>query len=241
MQPLVEVSNLTKRYRGIKVNGVVKPALDQLSLNLDAGKIIGLLGENGSGKTTLLKILAGVLEPTSGQVSIDGQEIGAKTKALTSFLPDAAWLPESISVDAAIGRHTDYFADFDARKATDLVEFLGLERSLKTNHMSKGMREKLQLALVMSRSARLYLLDEPISGVDPAARQTLLDTILRGWNPESTLFISTHLVTDIEPVLDEAVFLHAGKLFKQGEADELREAYGMSLDLIFRKEYSRVR
>lgn len=239
MAPLVEIKGLSKSYFGSKSKRL--PALDKLDLNLEAGQIIGLLGENGSGKTTLLKILAGVLEPSAGRATIAGHRIGPETKAITSYLPDAAWLPDSISVEVAIARHADFFADFQADKARELTGFLGLELAQKTNHMSKGMREKLQLALVMSRAARLYLLDEPISGVDPAARQTLLDTILRGWNPHSTLFISTHLVTDVEPVLNQAVFLHKGKLLKTGDTDELREDYGLSLDEIFRKEYSNVR
>lgn len=239
MTTLVEIKNLSKRYTGS--NSGRPPALDGLNLNLEAGKIIGLLGENGSGKTTLLKILAGVLEPTAGTVTIGSQPVGPKTKAVTSYLPDAAWLPDATRVDVAIAQHADCFADFQVDKARELAGFLGLELKQRTNHMSKGMREKLQLTLVMSREARLYLLDEPISGVDPAARQTLLDTIMRGWNPEATLFISTHLVTDIETVMDQAVFLHSGKLLMNGDADELREKYGMSLDQIFRKEYSNVR
>lgn len=238
VKPLVEVKHLTKMYGNKK-----RPlkALDDFSLSLKPGRIVGLLGENGSGKTTLLKVLAGMLTPEAGTVTIDGHQPGPETKAITSFQPDTSLLPGSIKAAAAINTYAEFFTDFDVTKARELLDFFGLQPEQKTNEMSKGMREKLQLALVMSRQAKLYLLDEPISGVDPAARQALLDAILRGWNPEATLLISTHLVTDIEQVLDDAVFMHAGKLFKQGEADVLREEYGLSLDQIFRKEYSYVR
>ncbi|MCI6584122.1 MAG: ABC transporter ATP-binding protein [Mobiluncus sp.] len=237
-KPLVKVDSLTKTYGGGRS---VRTALNSLTLDLEPGKIIGLLGENGSGKTTLLKILAGVLTPSAGTATIAGEKPSLKTKSLTSFQPDASVLPNSIKGENAIKMYADFFPDFDAAKAHELLEFLGLETSLKTSEMSKGMREKLQLALAMSRHAKLYLLDEPISGVDPASREALLQTILKGWNPEATLLISTHLVTDIETVLDEVIYLHQGRLFRHAEADELREEYGLSLDQIFRKEYSNVR
>lgn len=218
-----------------------RKALDAVNLQLESGRIIGLLGENGCGKTTLLKILAGLLTVTAGEVSIAGRRIGAKTKAVTSFLPDADFLEKSITPREAFAIYDDFFPDFELEKARSLLAFLGLEENRRYQSMSKGMREKLKLALVMSRRARLYLLDEPISGVDPAAREVLLNTILRGWNPDSTLIISTHLITDIEAVLDEAILMRRGQILMHRNVDELREEYDASLDQIFRKEYANVR
>lgn len=218
-----------------------RKALDAVNLQIESGRIIGLLGENGCGKTTLLKILAGLLTVTAGEVSIAGQRIGAKTKAVTSFLPDADFLEKSITPREAFAIYDDFFPDFELEKARSLLAFLGLEENWRYQSMSKGMREKLKLALVMSRRARLYLLDEPISGVDPAAREVLLNTILRGWNPDSTLIISTHLITDIEAVLDEAILMRHGQILMHRNVDELREEYDASLDQIFRKEYANVR
>ncbi|XCB31044.1 ABC transporter ATP-binding protein [Arcanobacterium hippocoleae] len=261
-ETLVQIQDLTKIY-GVrqKVNKVnknkkaergqygdgdsleisSKTALDSVNLNIESGRIIGLLGENGCGKTTLLKILAGVLQPSAGSVKIAGAEIGAQTKAITSFLPDADFLDKAITPAKAFHLYQDFFPDFDIEKARELLAFLGLHENQRYQTMSKGMREKLKLILIMSREAKLYLLDEPISGVDPAARQALLDTILRGWNPDSTLIISTHLITDIEAILDQAILMRGGKILMYRNVDELREEYGSSLDQLFRKEYANVR
>ncbi len=228
--PLISISHLTKSYRKI-------PALTDVSLDLEAGHIVGLLGENGSGKTTLLKILAGVLAEWTGDVTIDGRAPGAETKAMVSYLPDAEFLNPALTPPAAIDLYQRFFADFDAEKARDLVEFFKLPQDRTLKEMSKGMGEKLRIALVMSRRARVYLLDEPISGVDPAAREVLLDGILHEFDPNALMVMSTHIITDIESFVDQVVFVRGGSILLTGDADDLRSEYGMSLDAIFRKEY----
>lgn len=226
----IEVRNLTRSY------GTV-PALNDLNLTLDAGKIIALFGENGSGKTTLLKILAGVLAEYTGEALIHGNAPGPETKALVSFLPDQSFLPDSVTVAAAIAMYADLFPDFDAPRATSLIEELGIATDRRLKALSKGQREKVQLALAMSRRAKIYLLDEPISGVDPAARDTILGTILSQYEPDALVLISTHLISDIEPVADAAVFLRGGEVILSGDADDLRTESGMSLDQLFRTMY----
>ena len=228
--PLVVVENLTKTYRG-------RPALDGLSLDLPPGRIVGLMGSNGSGKTTLLKILAGVLADYDGRVRIAGHDPGPESKALVSFLPDASFLASGLTASAAIAQYRRFFADFDADKAAELVRFFNLPTDRTLKEMSKGMGEKLRISLALSRRARVYLLDEPISGVDPAARDVILSGILRDFDPEALMLISTHLIADVEPIVDSVVFLHEGGLMLAGDADDLREASGMSLDALFRKEY----
>lgn len=227
----IELRHLTKRYRG-------RPALDELSLRLETGQIVGLVGDNGSGKTTLLKILAGVLADWTGEVTVLGRVPGPETKALVSFLPDASFLADSSTCERAVNQYRLFFEDFEAERAWEMIRFFKLPEDRSLKEMSKGMREKLQVALAMSRNARVYLLDEPISGVDPASREVILRGILDGLDPESLLLISTHLIHDVEPVLDSAVFLHEGRVLLQGEADALREEYGCGLDAIFRKVYN---
>ena len=228
--PLVTVRHLSKTYRG-------RPALRDLSLSLPAGRIVGLMGANGCGKTTLLKILAGVLADYEGQVRVAGHAPGPQSKALVSFLPDAAFIADNLTAERAVAYYARFFADFDADKARDLIRFFKLPADRTIKEMSKGMGEKLRIALTMSRRARVYLLDEPISGVDPAAREVLMNGILTDFNPDSLLLISTHLIADVEPIVDSVVFLHEGGLMLAGDADDLREASGMSLDALFRKEY----
>ena len=228
--PLVVVENLTKTYRD-------QHALDGLSLELPPGRIIGLMGSNGSGKTTLLKILAGVLADYDGRVRVAGHAPGPASKALVSFLPDAEFLAASLTPPRAVAQFSRFVADFDAVKARGLIDFFDLPADRSIKEMSKGMGEKLRIALAMSRRARVYLLDEPISGVDPAAREVLMNGILTDFNPDSLLLISTHLIADVEPIVDSVVFLHEGGLMLAGDADDLREASGMSLDALFRKEY----
>ena len=228
--PLVVVENLTKTYRG-------RPALDGLSLDLPPGRIVGLMGSNGSGKTTLLKILAGVLADYDGRVRIAGHDPGPESKALVSFLPDASFLASGLTASAAIAQYRRFFADFDADKAAELVRFFNLPTDRTLKEMSKGMGEKLRISLAMSRRARVYLLDEPISGVDPAARDVILSGILRDFEPEALMLISTHLISDIESILDEVVMLKEGRLHRAGPVDDLRDEYGMSLDALLRKEY----
>ncbi len=228
--PLVVVRHLTKAYRG-------RPALRDLSLTLPAGRIVGLMGANGCGKTTLLKILAGLLADYDGQVRVAGHAPGPGSKALVSFLPDAELLATSLTPPRAIAQFSRLFADFDADKASRLVDFFGLPADRSIKEMSKGMGEKLRVALVMSRRARVYLLDEPISGVDPAAREIILDGVLRDFDPDALMVISTHLIADVEPVVDSVVFLKDGRLLLAGDADDLRQARSTSLDALFRKEY----
>lgn len=228
--PLVVVDGLTKLYRG-------RPALAGLSLELPAGRIVGLMGPNGCGKTTLLKILAGVLADWTGRVLIDGHEPGPRTKAVVSFLPDAELLAPALTPASAIAQYSRLFADFDARRAGELVARFGLPEDRSLKEMSKGMGERLRIALTMSRRARVYLLDEPISGVDPVTREAILGGILQDFDPGALMILSTHLIADVEAVVDSAVFLKDGRLLLAGDADELRESTGLGLDALFRKEY----
>ena len=229
-QGLVHVDHLTKHYRKT-------PALRDYSLSLDAGHIVGLMGPNGCGKTTLLKILAGVLADYEGTVTIDGHAPGVATKEIVSYLPDADFLNSEWTAADAIRIYSTFFADFDADKAASMVDFFGLPSDRRLSEMSKGMGEKLQISLIMSRRARVFLLDEPISGVDPATRDIILEGILREFNPESLLIMSTHLISDIEHFVDYALFMKEGQVLLQGDADDLRATHGDSLDAIFRKEY----
>ena len=229
--PAIEVTGLTRRYGQV-------PALDNLSLTLAPGRIVGLFGENGSGKTTLFKILAGVLAEYTGRVRIAGFAPGPESKARVSFLPDQSYLPDQMSTASAMAMFTDFFADFDAARAAALVDSFRIDRRRKLKSLSRGQREKVQLALAMSRRAEVYLLDEPISGIAPAARDTILDTILRSYSPDALVIISTHLLADIEPVADTAVFLSRGRVLMAGDADDLRTEHGMSLDHLFRTTYA---
>ena len=229
-QGLVHVDHLTKHYRKT-------PALRDYSLSLDAGHIVGLMGPNGCGKTTLLKILAGVLSDYAGIVTIGGCTPGVATKEIVSYLPDADFLNADWTAEDAIRVYSMFFADFDADKAASMVDFFGLPSDRRLSEMSKGMGEKLQISLIMSRRARVFLLDEPISGVDPATRDIILEGILREFNPESLLIMSTHLISDIVHFVDYALFMKEGQVLLQGDADDLRATHGDSLDAIFRKEY----
>ena len=231
LPPAIDVAGLSKTYRG-------HAALAGLDLALAPGQIVGLMGDNGSGKTTLLKILAGVLAEWSGSVRIAGHEPGAESKALVSFLPDASFLPDSHRPQDSIDQYARFFTDFDRAKAREMIDFFGLpwDRSLK--EMSKGMREKLQISLAMSRRARVYLLDEPISGVDPASRDVILRGILTNFSEDALMLVSTHLIQDVESIVDSVVFLRAGRVLLQGSADELRAEHGLSLDALFRKVYA---
>ncbi|WP_254050429.1 ABC transporter ATP-binding protein [Dietzia sp. WMMA184] len=222
---------------GLRMTYGATTALDGLDIALAPGQIVGLLGENGCGKTTLLKILAGVLAGYSGDVRIAGHVPGPESKALVSYLPDTSFLPDAARVSYCLELYTDFFADFQPEKARDLIGFFGLSESARLKQMSKGMREKVQIALAMSRDARVFLLDEPISGVDPAARQVILDGIVRNLSEDSLLLITTHLVHDLEPILDAAVMMRHGRVLLSGDADDLRGSRGASLDQIFRETY----
>lgn len=231
MSSLVEIKNLTKKYSK-------KTALDGISLNLESGRIIGLLGPNGSGKTTLIKILNGLLVPNDGSVLIDGKEIGHETKAVVSYLPDQTYLNMNQKVCEVISFFADFYKDFDSDRAYRMLEKLSINPKDSLKSMSKGTKEKVQLILVMSRRAKLYVLDEPIAGVDPAARDYILDVILSNYDPESTILISTHLIADVEKILDQAVFIRQGKIVLDSSVDDIREKEGKSVDALFREVFA---
>lgn len=231
MNSAIEVLNLRKEYRG-------RAALNGLSVTLAPGQIVGLMGDNGSGKTTLLKILAGVLAEWEGDVRVAGLHPGPESKALVSFLPDTSFLSDAHKPADSIAQFQRFFTDFDAGKAREMVDFFGLPWDRTLKEMSKGMREKLQISLAMSRRAKVYLLDEPISGVDPASRDIIIRGILQNFDEDALLLISTHLIQDVEPIIDAVIFLRAGEVLLQGDADQLREAHGSSLDALFRKVYA---
>ncbi len=230
MSELYQVSALTKFYGA-------KAALNNVTFGVEPGRLVGLLGPNGSGKTTLLKISAGLLQATTGQVLIDGQEPGPYTKAVTAFLPDRMALPTEYRVQDAVAFYRDFFSDFDTAKVHAMLADLKLEPGQRIGAMSKGTQEKLQLCLTMGRQARLYLLDEPLGGVDPAAREYILRTILCNYNEDAAVVISTHLIEDVETVLDEVLLLKDGALLAQQNVDELREESGKSLDEYFREAF----
>ena len=228
--PLISTRGLTKTFGQVT-------AIDSLDLELDGGRIVGLLGENGCGKTTLMKILAGVISDYQGEARIAGLVPGPASKAKVSFLPDTSFLPDGARARYCVDLYSDFFEDFDAAKAHELLRFFGLDESMRLKAMSKGMREKVQIALAMSRRAEVFLLDEPISGVDPAARQIILDGILGTLEEDSLLLISTHLIHDLEPILDSVVIMRHGSVVLAGEADDLRAAHRASLDDIFKETY----
>lgn len=233
MNELVVCSGVTKMYDAVK-------ALDGVELRLPAGRIVGLLGPNGSGKTTLIKILTGLLCPSAGTVQVDGKPIGPQTKAVVSYLPDKMYYAGWMKTRDLIDLFADFYADFRRERAEAMCQALGIGLNVKVKTMSKGTKEKLQLILVMSREAKLYLLDEPIAGVDPAAREFILRTILTNYSPESTVMISTHLIADVEPVLDDVVFLKDGRVVRHDSVDHIRETEGKSVDAVFREIFRAV-
>ncbi len=230
MEIILECKNLFKSYSGI-------PALTNFNLTLYSGKIIGLLGPNGSGKTTLIKLAAGLLTPTSGEITVGGLCPGVITKSAVSYLPERTYLNVGLTVDDTVALFRDFYADFDTARAHDLFSKLGIDTSRKIKTLSKGTREKVQLILVMSRRARLYLLDEPIAGVDPAAREFILHTIISNYDPSATVLISTHLIADVEQVLDEFVFIRSGEAIMHDTVDGAREKHGMTIDALFREVF----
>ena len=227
---VVVCNNLTKRYGK-------KTALQNVNLNLEPGRIIGLAGPNGSGKTTMIKLMQRMLVPTEGQVLIQGQEPGPETKAVVAYLPDRDFLPDWMKVSALLGLYQSYYADFDRAAAERMIASLGIDQDQSFKKLSKGTREKVQLILTMSRKALVYLLDEPIAGVDPAARDYIIRTIISNYNPEAMVLISTHLISDIEAVLDEVIFLKEGQIVLHENADELRTRVNMSVDEYFREVF----
>ena len=229
-ETVLTATGLTKRYHG-------NPALDDLTLELPKGRIIGLLGPNGSGKTTFIKLAAGLLTPNSGSIAMGGSPVGPETKALVSYLPDRPYFSKNMRVGQQLDFFQDFYADFDRNRAEEMLTALGISQNRRFKSLSKGNQEKVQLVLVMSRRAKLYLLDEPIGGVDPAARDYILNTIITNYDPEASVLISTHLIADVERVLDEFIFLHNGKIVRSGNADEVREETGKSLDQLFREVF----
>ena len=230
METVLSTVGLSMRYTN-------KLALDKLTLDLPQGKIVGLLGPNGSGKTTFIKLAAGLLTPTEGSITICGQSIGPATKAIVSYLPDRPYFSRQMTVAQQLDFFQDFYADFDRTRAETMLEALGIRLNAKFRTLSKGTQEKVQLVLVMSRRAKLYLLDEPIGGVDPAARDYILNTIISNYDPSATILISTHLISDVERVLDEFIFLYQGNVVRSGNADETREETGKSLDALFREAF----
>ena len=214
-----------------------KPALSGVDLEVGRGRIVGLLGPNGSGKTTLIKLLCGLIQPTAGTLAVDGLPIGPETKALISYLPDRMYFASWMRATDLFDLFRDFYRDFDYDKALAMCRSLGVEPRDRIKTMSKGTKEKVQLVLVMARKAQLYLLDEPIAGVDPAARDFILNTILTNYNEAGTVLISTHLISDIEQVLDEAIFLKEGQIVLHDTVDNIREREGKSVDALFRQVF----
>jgi len=227
----MECKDLTKKYGG-------SPALNHLNLTLESGKIIGLLGPNGSGKTTLIKIASGLLTPTSGTLTINGISPGVETKKRISYLPEKTYLNSWMKVSDIISYFADFYEDFSKERAYTMMQNLHIEPDRKMKSLSKGTKEKVQLILVMSRNADLYLLDEPIAGVDPAARDYILNTIITNYNEHAAILISTHLISDIENILDEAVFIKTGEVIMHAAIDEIREKNNKSVDSLFREVFA---
>lgn len=233
MSSILNAHSLIKDY-GNKV------ALCGIDVELPEGKIIGLLGSNGSGKTTFLKLIAGLLTPTSGDLTVAGQPIGIETKKLVSFLPERTYLADWMRVSDILDYFADFYEDFDKEKAVNMLRDLQISESSRFKTLSKGMKEKVQLVLVMSRRAKLYLLDEPIAGVDPVAREYILDTIISAKAPDATILISTHLIADVEKVLDEFIFIREGKIIMAKDTASAKEESGKTLDELFREVYRNV-
>ena len=226
----IEINKLTKEFENIT-------ALDGVTLKLEEGQIVGLLGPNGSGKTTLIKAMNGLLTPTAGTILINGMEPGVETKKIVAYLPDRTALPDYMTTDQLIGLYQDFFEDFDRTKAEAMIDDLGIDRKQTLKKMSKGTKEKLQLCLVMARQAEVYLLDEPIGGVDPATRDYILRTIISNYNENAVVIISTHLIADIESVLDDVIFIREGRIVLHELADDIREEKGEGIDQLFREVF----
>ena len=227
---LMECHGLYKSYG-------LRAALRGVDLEVGPGRIVGLLGPNGSGKTTLIKLLCGLLQPTTGWLTVDGSAIGPYTKSVISYLPDRMYFADWMKATDLFDLFQDFYSDFEYEKALAMCQSLGVEPRDRLKSMSKGTKEKVQLVLVMARKAKLYLLDEPIAGVDPAARDFILRTILTNYNEEGTVLISTHLISDVEKVLDEAIFLKEGKIILHDTVDNIREREGKSVDALFREMF----
>lgn len=230
MSTILECSGLTKKYGS-------RTALNHVDLKLESGRIIGLLGPNGSGKSTLIKLINSLLSPTEGSLRINGHEPGLETKKIVSYLPERSYLDENQKVSTYLSYFKDFYEDFDTVRAMDMLRRLNIDPALRIKTLSKGTQEKVQLILVMSRRAGLYILDEPIAGVDPAARDYILQTILSNYDEHATILISTHLISDIENILDQVIFLQNGRIHTHASVDELREQSRKSIDTLFREVF----
>lgn len=231
MNPILECHGLSKRY------GNNFYALNNLNLSVERGQIVGLLGPNGSGKTTFIKLINDILVPTSGKILIDGKEPGVETKKIVSYLPDRIHLDDSMKIKDMIAYYTDFYSDFVTDRAFRMLTDLEIDVNKRLKTFSKGTKEKVQLVLAMSRDAQLYVLDEPIGGVDPAARDYILQTILSNYNENATVVISTHLIHDIENILDRVIFIRQGQLVLNATVDEIRTDHGKSVDALFREVF----
>lgn len=226
------------RIEGVSKNYLLKPALKDVNFTLNKGRILGLMGPNGSGKTTLLKIIAGLLLPTGGKVTVCGKPVGVESKQHVSFLPDRNIMYPNMTCQNAIDFYADFFADFDKNKAKDMLDFMKLSADEKVKTMSKGMVEKMNLTLTFSRRAKLFVLDEPLGGVDPVARERIISTIIKTYTEDSSIIISTHLVNDVESIFDDVCFIGNGRIKLAGSADDLRTQYNTSIDQIYIKLFS---
>ena len=224
-------------YKNVNKNFGEKEVLKDVNLKIESNKIVGLLGKNGSGKSTLFKLANDLLTPTSGEILIDGKPVSVESKKIVSYLPERSYLEPNLKVSEAIKTFETFYEDFDSKKAEKLLKDLDLDSEMRLSKMSKGMKEKVQLVLVMSRKAKIYILDEPLGGVDPASRDYILQTILKNFDENATLLISTHMVADIEKILDEVIFIDNGKIVLQENADELRAKEKGSIDEIFRRKF----
>lgn len=229
-QNIAEFNDVYKKYGK-------KQVLEEFNLSIPKGKIVGLLGPNGSGKTTMIKLLNGLTQCDQGNILINGSKPSVKTKEIVSYLPDRNYLNEDMTVKELLKLFSDFYKDFDINKAKEMIKNLNLEENEKIKSMSKGTKEKVGLILVMSRNAKLYILDEPIEGVDPASRAYIIKTILKNFNEDSTLLIATHLINEIENICDEVIIISKGKILLEGNVDEIREEKGMSIDTLFREEF----
>jgi len=230
MNEILKCTGLSKRYGSVQ-------ALNRIDLTVERGKIIGILGPNGSGKTTLIKLINGLLTPTEGSILVGGEAPGVETKKIVSYLPDNSFLPSWMTAEQIIELFCDFYEDFRPELAYEMLDRLGVSKTTRLKNLSKGNKEKVCLILVMSRNAQLYVLDEPIAAVDPATRDYVISTIINNYNPEASVLISTHIIADIEPVLDEAIFINRGEIVLHKTVDEIREERGMSVDALFREVF----
>lgn len=234
MEALLEINDLCKQYKGVS-NYM---AVYHMTLSIPRGKIIGLLGPNGCGKTTLIKMINGLLTPSCGSILVNGYAPGVETKKIISYLPERTYLQSNMKIRELVDYFTDFYDDFEANRAYQLLSALGIDADARLKTLSKGTKEKVQLILVMSRQADLYILDEPIAGVDPAARDYILKTIINNYNENATIILSTHLITDIENILDEVIFMKNGSLLLHASVEAIREKMGKSVDAYFREVYA---